>query len=186
MYLVVGLGNPGKQYRGTRHNIGFETIDYICNSKGIKLDKSKFNTLYGEYKINNEKILIAKPLTYMNNSGIAIMEIAKYYKIPSENIIVIYDDIDLLPGKLRIRPNGSAGTHNGMKSILYHLQSDTFPRIRVGIGRNIIMDLADYVLQKFSTEEKNTLQEIVKIAASAVDEIIINGTEAAMNKYNIN
>lgn len=186
MYLVVGLGNPGKQYEDTRHNIGFEIVDLICLNKNIKLDKSKFNALYGEYKLNDEKILIAKPLTYMNNSGIAIMNITNYYKIPLENIIIIYDDIDLLPGKLRIRPYGSSGTHNGMKSIIYHLQSDIFPRIRIGIGRNQVMDLADYVLQKFSKEEKDSLKDIVKIAANAVDEIIINGAEAAMNKYNIN
>ncbi|SHJ56616.1 peptidyl-tRNA hydrolase [Dethiosulfatibacter aminovorans DSM 17477] len=185
MYLVVGLGNPGKQYAGTRHNIGFEVIDYICSEKDIKLDKMKFNAVYGEYRIKGEKVLLAKPLTYMNRSGIAVLDISRYYKIDPENIIVIYDDIDLAPGKLRIRPNGSAGTHNGMKSIIYQLQTEDFSRIRVGIGRNKQMDLASFVLQKFSEAEIEQLTDTVKNAALAVDEIIENSVDSAMNKYNI-
>jgi PTH1 family peptidyl-tRNA hydrolase len=185
MYLIVGLGNPGKQYSKTRHNVGFETVDYICSKKGIKLDKSKFNAIYGEFRLSDEKIIIAKPLTYMNRSGQAVLDISKYYKISENNIIVIYDDIDLMPGKLRIRPNGSSGTHNGMKSIIHQLQTDNFPRIRIGIGRNPVMDLADYVLQKFSDEEAVIVSEVITIVAKAVDEIIINGVDSAMNKYNI-
>jgi PTH1 family peptidyl-tRNA hydrolase len=185
MYLVVGLGNPGKQYAGTRHNIGFEVIDYICSEKNVKLDKSKFNAVYGEYRLKDEKVLLVKPLTYMNRSGNAVLDISRYYKIDPENIIVIYDDIDLEPGKLRIRPNGSGGTHNGMKSIIYQLQTETFSRIRVGIGRNKQMDLASFVLQKFSKEEIDHLTDIVKNAALAVDEIIEKTVDTAMNKYNI-
>ena len=183
--MVVGLGNPGKQYAGTRHNIGFEVIDYICSEKDVNLDKMKFNAVYGEYRIKGEKVLLAKPLTYMNRSGNAVLDISRYYKIDPENIIVIYDDIDLEPGKLRIRPNGSAGTHNGMKSIIYQLQTEAFSRIRVGIGRNRQMDLASFVLQKFSKDEIEQLADIVKNAALAVDEIIENSVDSAMNKYNI-
>lgn len=185
MYLVVGLGNPGKQYEGTRHNIGYEVINYICSEKDIKLDKSKFNAVYGEYRLKSEKVIIAKPLTYMNRSGNAVLDISRYYKITPENIIIIYDDIDLEPGKLRIRPNGSAGTHNGMKSIIYQLQTEDFSRIRIGIGRNRQMDLASFVLQKFSKDEVGILTDIVKSAALAVDEIIDNNIDTAMNKHNI-
>jgi PTH1 family peptidyl-tRNA hydrolase len=185
MYLVVGLGNPGKQYAGTRHNIGFEVIEYICSEKDVQLDKSKFNAVYGEYRIKGEKVLLAKPLTYMNRSGNAVLDISRYYKIPPENIVVIYDDIDLDPGKLRIRPSGSAGTHNGMKSIIYQLQTEKFSRIRVGIGRNKQMDLSSFVLQKFSKDEILQLTDVVKNAALAVDEIIENTVDSAMNKYNM-
>lgn len=185
MYLIVGLGNPGRQYAGTRHNIGFETVDYICYKKDVKLDKAKFNAIYGEFRLDGQRVIIAKPLTYMNKSGNAVMDIARYYKIETSNIIVIYDDVDLDQGKLRIRPNGSAGTHNGMKSIIFQLQSEEFPRIRIGIGRPSNMDLADYVLQRFSSEETDLIKEVAIVASKAVDEIILSGIDSAMNKYNI-
>lgn len=185
MYLIVGLGNPGKQYAGTRHNIGFETVDYICFKKGVKLDKAKFNAIYGEFRLAGHRVLMAKPLTYMNKSGSAVMDIARYYKIETRNIIVIFDDVDLEQGKLRIRPNGSAGTHNGMKSIIFQLQSEDFPRIRIGIGKPLNMDLADYVLQRFSPEETDLIKDVAIAASKAVDEIILNGVDSAMNKYNI-
>jgi PTH1 family peptidyl-tRNA hydrolase len=185
MYLIVGLGNPGKQYAGTRHNIGFETIDYICLNKNVKLDKAKFNAVYGEFRLDGHRVILAKPMTYMNKSGNAVIDIARYYKIETEKIIVIYDDVDLDQGKLRIRPNGSAGTHNGMKSIIFQLQSEDFPRIRIGIGRPSNMELADYVLQRFSTEEIDVIKEVAVVASKAADEIILNGVDSAMNKYNI-
>jgi peptidyl-tRNA hydrolase, PTH1 family len=185
VYLVVGLGNPGRQYSNTRHNIGFNVIDYLCEQKKIKCDKSKFNALYGEYFLDGHKVLIAKPLTFMNRSGQAVLDLFNYYKISLNNLIIIYDDVDLDTGKLRIRPSGSSGTHNGMKSVIYQLQSEEFARIRIGIGKNPQMDLADYVLQAFSEDEKSVLRDTIKIAADAIDEIILKGIDSAMNKFNI-
>lgn len=185
MYLIVGLGNPGKQYAGTRHNIGFETVDYICSKKNLNLDKAKFNAVFGEFRLEGHRIIVAKPLTYMNKSGNAVMDLARYYKIETKNIIVVYDDVDLGLGKLRIRPNGSAGTHNGMKSIIFQLQTEDFPRIRIGIGRPVSMDLADYVLQRFTPEEIDLIKDVAVNASEAVDEIILKGIDSAMNKYNI-
>ena len=186
MYLIVGLGNPGKEYACTRHNVGFDTIDYLANKNNVKLNKLKFNAVFGEYNIDGEKVLIFKPVTYMNLSGNAIVEAVKFYKIPLENIIVIYDDIDISLGSLRIRPHGSSGTHNGMKSIIHQLQSDKFKRIRIGIGKNKNpnMSLADYVLQKFDKDERIIIDETVQHAALAAEEIIKSGLNLAMEKYN--
>lgn len=149
MYLIVGLGNPGKEYAGTRHNAGYEVVELLAERLNVKLNKLKFNSVYGETFINGEKVLLVKPVTYMNRSGIAVSEIMNFYKIPIDKLIVIYDDIDIPLGTLRIRQKGSSGTHNGMKSIIKSIGSEEFPRIRVGIGRNDNMDLADYVLQNF-------------------------------------
>ncbi len=184
MYIIAGLGNPGKEYTGTRHNVGFETVDCLAEKYGVNLNKLKFNSVYGEININGEKIMLMKPVTYMNRSGIAIDEITKFYKIPIENLIVIYDDIDIPVGSLRIRPNGSPGTHNGMKSITQHVGSN-FPRIRIGIGRNPNMDLADYVLQRFNKEDIDTLIPIINRAGEAAIEIIENNVDSAMQKYNV-
>lgn len=185
MYIIVGLGNPGKEYSGTRHNVGFDTIDCLVEKYNINLNKLKFNSVYGEININGEKVMLVKPVTYMNRSGIAIAEIVKYFKVPIENVIVIYDDIDIPVGTLRIRPHGSSGTHNGMKSIIYQLQDDKFPRIRIGIGRNPDMDLADYVLQKFSKDQRENINDIEKLAAEAAEEIVQKSIDSAMQKFNV-
>ena len=183
MYIIAGLGNPGKEYTGTRHNVGYDALECLADKCDVKLNKLKFNSVYGETVINGEKVMLVKPVTYMNNSGVAIDEIMKFYKIPVENLIVIYDDIDIPVGTLRIRPHGSSGTHNGMRSIVQHVGSD-FPRIRIGIGRNPDMDLADYVLQKFSSLERDVIKAIQEKAADAAKEIIENDVDMAMQKYN--
>ena len=185
MYIIAGLGNPGKEYAGTRHNVGFDTIDCLVEKYKVKLNKLKFNSVYGEINVNGEKVMLVKPVTYMNRSGIAISEILNYYNVPIENLIVKYDDIDIPIGTLRIRPHGSSGTHNGMKSIIYQLGKDQFPRIRIGIDRNPDMDLADYVLQKFSRDEREKINDIIKLAAEAAEEIVGKSIDSAMQKYNI-
>lgn len=185
MYIIAGLGNPGKEYAGTRHNVGFDAIDYLVEKYKINLNKLKFNSVYGELNINGEKVMLVKPVTYMNRSGTAISEIINYFKVPLENLIVIYDDIDIPVGALRIRPHGSPGTHNGMKSIVSSLGSEKFPRIRIGIDRNPDVDLADYVLQRFNPDERLKINEIIKFAAESSEEIIKTNLESAMQKYNI-
>ncbi len=185
MYIIAGLGNPGKEYAGTRHNVGFDAIDYLVEKYKINLNKLKFNSVYGELNINGEKVMLVKPVTYMNRSGTAISEIINYFKVPLENLIVIYDDIDIPVGALRIRPHGSSGTHNGMKSIVSSLGSEKFPRIRIGIDRNPDVDLADYVLQRFNPDERLKINEIIKFAAESSEEIIKTNLESAMQKYNI-
>ena len=184
MYIIAGLGNPGKEYTSTRHNSGYMVVEYLAEKLNVKLNKLKFNSVYGDTSINGEKVMLVKPVTYMNRSGIAMGEILKFYKIPTEALIVIYDDIDIPLGSLRIRPNGSAGTHNGMKSIISSVGSG-FPRIRIGIGRNEEMNLADYVLQKFSLSEKEIITPIIETAAEAAIEIIENSIDSAMQKYNM-
>ncbi len=184
MYIIAGLGNPGKEYINTRHNAGYLAVEYLAEKLNIKLNKLKFNSVYGDISINGEKVMLVKPVTFMNRSGIAIAEIINFYKIPTENLIVIYDDIDIPLGTLRIRPNGSSGTHNGMKSIINNVGSN-FPRIRIGIGRNEDMDLADYVLQKFLSSERDLINSIVEKAALAAVEIIEKNIDSAMQKYNI-
>ena len=185
-YLVAGLGNPGNNYEMTRHNIGFHVIDYIADELGIKVKKLKYKALYGEGTINGSKVLFVKPQTFMNNSGESIVEFVNFFKIPVENVIIISDDVSLDAGRLRVRGKGSAGGHNGLKSIIYHLNSDQFPRVRVGIGspQHEDYDLADYVLGRFSKDEIPVFEETIKKAYKAVCEIITNGYESAMNKYN--
>jgi len=185
MYVIAGLGNPGKEYVGTRHNVGFDTIECLAQKYNVNLNKLKFNSVYGETNINGEKVMLVKPVTYMNRSGIAIAEILKFYKIPIDNLIIIYDDIDIPVGALRIRPNGSSGTHNGMKSIINQIQNDKFPRVRIGIGRNPDMDLADYVLQRFNKDERVKVDEIIKLASEAAEEIILRSLDSSMQKFNI-
>lgn len=186
MYLVIGLGNPGRQYDMTRHNIGFHTIDYIADQYRVKVNKLKYKALYGECSIGGEKTLLIKPQTYMNLSGESIIDFVNFYKIPVENIIVISDDINLDAGRLRIRPKGSAGGHNGLKSIIYMLQSDEFPRIRMGVGapRHEDYDLADFVLGRFTKDEIPVMENAIQRASKAVEEIIKNGAQSAMNRYN--
>ena len=171
MYIIAGLGNPGKEYTNTRHNAGYMAVEHLAEKFNIKLNKLKFNSVYGDMTLNGEKVMLVKPVTYMNRSGIAISEIMNFYKIPSENLVVIYDDIDLPLGSLRIRPGGSPGTHNGMKSITSSI-GNNFPRIRIGIGRDEDMDLADYVLERFSSSERDLINPIIEKAALAALEII--------------
>ena len=183
MYLIAGLGNPGDKYAKTRHNVGFVAIDYLSLKYGISVKKIKFKALIGEGKIGAERVILAKPTTFMNLSGESIMEIAKYYKLPPENIIIIYDDTAIEVGKVRIRPSGSDGGHNGMKSIIYLLGSDAFPRIRVGIGK-AKDEMVNHVLGTFSKEDGESVTRCIKAADKIVEEIIKNGAQSAMNKYN--
>ena len=186
MYLVAGLGNPGKQYEMTRHNIGFHAIDYIADNSGIKVKKLKNKAIYGEGTIGGEKVLLVKPQTYMNLSGESLSEFVKFYKIPIENVIVISDDISLEVGRIRVRPKGSAGGHNGLKSIIGMLGGDNFARVRIGVGAptHEDYDLADFVLGRFTKEEIPVLEDAIIKADKAVAEIIARGTESAMNKFN--
>lgn len=183
MYLVAGLGNPGREYEDTRHNVGFMVVDYISQKLGFSMSKIKFKGTVGEYAIDNEKVLFLKPSTYMNLSGESIRDASEFYKIPVENIIVVYDDVDITFGRIRIRPSGSDAGHNGMKSIIYQLNSNNFPRVRVGIG-SPDSNMISHVLGKFSEDEKKVLKQIIETAGSSVIEIIQNGVQSAMNKYN--
>lgn len=186
MYVVVGLGNPGKDYTNTRHNIGFNTLDLIAKRNKINLNKIKFQSVYGEGNIGGNKILLMKPQTYMNNSGISVREISQYYKIPIENIIVIVDDIDIDFSAVKIRAKGSAGSHNGLKSIINYLHSEEFPRVKVGIGKKYKnQDLANFVLSRFNPDEQIDIDISLVNAAEAVESIIKDGIDMAMNKYNI-
>ncbi len=186
MKLIVGLGNPGKQYAGTRHNIGFLVIDYLAEKTGIKVDKIKFKSVIGEGFIGTEKVVLAKPQTYMNLSGEAVLDMVQWYKLAPEDMLVIYDDMDLPLGRLRLRMKGSAGGHNGMKSIIYLVESDEFPRLRIGIGRpeNDTMESVDFVLGKFSGDEAKIMADAVKNAGDAVLAILEKGVEAVMNEVN--
>ncbi len=185
-FLIVGLGNPGKQYELTRHNAGFLCLDLLAQENGFKINKLKFNALIGDAVIASKRCLAVKPQTFMNNSGEAVRDIAAFYKIPPENIIVIFDDISLPCGKLRIRRKGTDGGHNGIKSIIYQLQSDQFPRIKLGIGAKAHPDqpLADWVLSVMKDDDLKNLREAAEHACSAL-ELMLNGeTEKAMNLYN--
>lgn len=183
MYLVVGLGNPGREYEKTRHNVGFDVIDYMAEKYNFDVNKIKFKGLLGEFNIDGEKLLFLKPSTFMNLSGESVREAAAFYKIPVENIIIVYDDIAIEAGRLRIRPSGSDGGHNGMKSIIYQLNSDKFPRVRVGVG-GPRGSLVSHVLGKFTDEERKLVDEVIAASSEAVIEIIKNGPQSSMNKYN--
>ena len=184
-WLIVGLGNPGKEYSGTRHNCGFEAIDALAESLGCKIDKGKFQGLYGQTVHKGKKLFLLKPQTYMNLSGESVRELVDYYKCDPEDIIVIYDDISLDVGKLRIRAKGSAGGHNGIKNIIAHLGTQEFPRIKVGVGEKPPrMDLADYVLGHFSKEEQPIIREGADKACDAVALMIKEDIATAMNKFN--
>ena len=182
-FLVVGLGNPDKKYVNTRHNVGFEMIDVLASYANIKVNKVKCKALIGEGRIGGTSVILAKPQTYMNLSGESVMELCNYFKIPFENIIVMYDDISLDVGKIRIRQKGSAGGHNGMKNIIYHIQSDEFPRVRFGIGAPV-GDLANYVLSNFSKDEIKVLIESARNVPDIIESIINGDILKAMNKYN--
>ncbi len=184
-YIIAGLGNPGNKYNNTRHNVGFDAIDLMAHLNNISVTKVKFKALIGEGNIEGCRVILVKPQTYMNLSGESIREIIEWYKIPMKNIIIMFDDIDLELGKIRVRPKGSSGTHNGMRNIIYQIQSDEFPRVRIGIGRPPQgWDLADYVLSKFTLDERNIVNESIKNAVEAVSTLLKSGVDAAMNKYN--
>ncbi len=184
MYIIVGLGNPGRKYEGTRHNIGFDTIDYIARVHQIKVNKLKHKAMIGEGIIAGEKLLLVKPQTFMNLSGESVLSLVNYYALPLENLIIIYDDIDIPLASVRIRKKGSAGTHNGMKSIISLLNSDQFPRIRVGVGRDERMDLKDFVLSRYYKEEIKPMESAVERVEKAIECMIAEDIDKAMSYYN--
>lgn len=185
LFAVVGLGNPGSSYAGTRHNVGFDTVDLLAERNNIRIKKIKFKSVYGEGNIGDEKVLLVKPQTYMNNSGMAVLDLYNFYKMPISNIIVIVDDIDIDFATIRIRAKGSAGSHNGLKSIIYHLQSEDFPRVKIGIGKKKEdQDLGDFVLSRFDVKEREQIDLAIERAALAVETIIKDGINKAMNEFN--
>ena len=186
MYLVVGLGNPGRQYESTRHNMGFDTIDYLVEEYKVPQGGVKFNAMYGKTVIGGEKVILMKPLSFMNLSGGPVRDMVNYFKIdPETELIVIYDDIDLDPGQLRIRKQGSAGGHNGIKDIIRQLGTEKFLRIKVGVGAKPKgWDLADYVLGHFSKEDRGLVDDALKRAAGAVELMVQGEVDQAMNQFN--
>jgi len=185
MYLIIGLGNPGDKYVFTRHNAGFLSIDFISQKHNIVVSKFKHKAIIGEGVILGHKVVLAKPQTYMNLSGESVKELAAWYKIPNENIMIIYDDVSIPIGSIRIREKGSAGGHNGMKSIIQHLSSDVFPRLKIGVNAKPDgYDLADYVLGKFTKEEQDIMFETFINVNDAVVEFINKDIKSAMNKFN--
>ena len=185
MYLIVGLGNPEEDYSGTRHNMGFDTVNKIAKEYNIEINKKKFKALCGSGIIENEKVILLKPQTYMNLSGESIKEYIEFYKIDLQNLIVIYDDIDIEKGIVKLRKQGGAGTHNGMKSVIECIGSEKFSRVRIGIGMPEHKgDLINYVIGYVPEEEKIALNKGCETAKEAVIEIIKNGIEIAMNKFN--
>lgn len=184
MKIIAGLGNPGSKYEFTRHNTGFLMLDYYAQLKGFKINKLKNNALIAEYIHNGEKILFLKPQTFMNLSGEAIRALSDYYKVDNEDILVIYDDISLPLGRMRIRKKGTDGGHNGIKNIIYQLQTDVFPRIKIGVSMCDKDNMIDHVLGTFSKKELEILKEMAEITAKAIDKILADGADAAMNIYN--
>ena len=184
MYLIVGLGNPGLSYKKTRHNAGFQALDALSEQYGIPVKTKGFSALYGEGRIQNERVILCKPQTYMNLSGDAVQQLLHFYKLEPEKLIVLYDDIDLPIGSLRIREKGSAGTHNGMRSIIACIHSEGFPRIRIGVGKDESVLLRDYVLKRPSKEEQNVLDEVYLNAANAAALIVSGNIGEAQMKYN--
>ena len=186
MFVIVGLGNPEKKYFKTRHNVGFEVIDALSDKYNIGLTETKFKAVYGKGRIGNERVILVKPLTYMNLSGEAVAPICNYFKVDSKSdLIVISDDVELDVGKLRVRPKGSAGGHNGLKNIIAQLGHDEFSRVRVGVGKKPReWDMVDWVLGHFEGEDAVTIKQSIDRAAQAAVWIIENGTESAMNEFN--
>ena len=185
-WLIVGLGNPGKEYERTRHNCGFRAVDILADKLGCKIDRAKFQGLYGQATRDGKKLFLLKPLTHMNLSGNSVSQLAAYFNIPAQRIIVMFDDISLEPGRLRIRPDGSAGGHNGIKSIIAQMGCQNFPRIKIGVGAkpNPNYDLADWVLSTFSAQEEKALVSALDRAADAALCIIDRGTAESANRYN--
>lgn len=185
MKLIVGLGNPGKRYDATRHNVGFKTIDYLAQELGMSVSKEKNKALIGEGKLGGERIVLIKPQTYMNLSGEAVAPLAAWYKVEPKDLIIIYDDLALEVGKIRIRAKGSHGGHNGVRSLISLLKTEEIPRIKIGIGQNPPeWATADYVLGNFSTQEQKIIEEAIKRAVEAVRVILGQGLEKAMSQFN--
>lgn len=185
MYIIVGLGNPGSKYEGTRHNAGFESIDKLADDKGIAMDFVKHDAVCGKGVIDGNKVILAKPQTFMNLSGKSVRQLVNFYKIDKSELIIVYDDISLAPGQLRIRKKGSAGGHNGIKNIIEQLGTDEFTRIKVGVGSKPAgWDLADFVLGHYSNEEQAFMKVGFEDAANACVDIMNEGPDFAMNKYN--
>jgi PTH1 family peptidyl-tRNA hydrolase len=185
MFLIVGLGNPGKKYEKTKHNVGFEAIDTLSEMHSIKVNKIKHRGLVGEGNIEGIKVVLFKPQTFMNLSGEAVINAMNFYKLELENLILVYDDVDTEIGRIRVKKKGSAGTHNGMKSIINLIQENDFPRVRIGIGANGTTDLADYVLSGFNKENRKKIEISVERAAKAITSLIKDGIDTAMNEYNV-
>lgn len=185
-YIIVGLGNPGRQYAGTRHNAGFITIDSLAEKLGVKIDRIKFKAVCCQATVGGKRVLLLKPQTFMNNSGEAVVQATKFYKIPPERTIIIFDDISLEPGQLRIRRKGSDGGQKGMRSIIYLSGSDAYPRIKMGVGAkpNPSWDLADWVLSGFKKDETEKLMSAVDKAHAALELMVNGGIDMAMNKFN--
>lgn len=185
-WLIVGLGNPGKEYEKTRHNCGFRAVDVLAEKLNCKIDKSKFQGLYGQTAYGGKKLYLLKPLTYMNLSGRSVLQLSAYYQIPPQRIIVLFDDISLEPGRIRVRADGSAGGHNGIKSIIAEVGSQDFPRVKIGVGAKAYaeQDLADWVLSAFSPSEEKALSSALDRAADAALCIIDRGVPEAANRYN--
>lgn len=184
MYIIAGLGNPGLRYEGTRHNVGFHAVHVLEDRLGVRANRLRFSALTGEGRIGGHKVLLMKPQTYMNLSGKALREATTFYKIPPERVIVLYDDLDLPFGRLRVRPFGGPGTHNGMRSIVQELGGGDFPRVRIGIGEPTRLDCADFVLSKFAKEQEKEINALLVRAAEAAQAIVEIGVDAAMNRYN--
>lgn len=184
MKLIVGLGNPGKEYEGTRHNCGFMVVDELANKLNTEINQNKFKGLYTKVKYHGEDVILLKPQTYMNLSGESVNAMMNFFKIDKEDLLVIYDDLDMPVGKLRLRKTGSAGGHNGIKNIIAHLNSQDFKRIRVGIDRHKYMNVADYVLSRFSKVESEAIEQGIENAANAVLDYLDNDFNHAMNYYN--
>ena len=185
-HLVVGLGNPDKKYLNTRHNAGFIAVDEIASSLGTSIDKKKFDALVADVTLAGERVLLMKPQTYMNLSGVAVEKAASFYKIPPEKVIVLFDDISLDVGRVRIRRKGSAGGHNGIRSIIDYLQSDNFPRVKIGVGErpNPTDALADWVLSTFKEDEKKAIREVASHCREIVELMLSGNVDKAMNLYN--
>ena len=185
-WLFVGLGNPGREYERTRHNCGFRAVELLADKLGCKIDKAKFQGIYGQTTYGGKKLMLLKPLTYMNLSGRSVLQLSAYFNIPPQRIIVLFDDISLEPGRLRVRPDGSAGGHNGIKSIIQEVGSQAFPRVKIGVGSkpNPEYDLADWVLSSFSAKEEKALAVALENAADAALAIIDHGVPDAANRFN--
>ncbi len=185
-WLIVGLGNPGREYERTRHNAGFRALDILADKLGCKVDKLKFQGLYGQANYRGKKLLLLKPQTFMNLSGRSVLQLSAFFRVPPKNIIVMFDDISLEPGRLRVRSDGSAGGHNGIKSIIQELGSQDFPRVKIGVGAkpHPDFDLADWVLSGFTAQEEKALQPALERAAEAALAVMEYGVPEAANRFN--
>ena len=185
-WLIVGLGNPGREYERSRHNCGFRAIDLLASDLGCKIDRAKFQGLYGQCSCRGRKLILLKPQTYMNLSGRSVLQLSAYFNIPPQRIIVMFDDISLAPGRLRIRPDGSAGGHNGIKSIIAELGSQDFPRVKIGVGAkpHPEYDLADWVLGSFSASDEKAMAVSLQNAADAALSIVEHGVSETANRFN--